>query len=202
MANSQKNKWTNIFLVAVFIPSLIIVFWVTRGMIEHVYGPDREEYLIPDLYIGKLLILFNQKDGSEKEYKGFKRRIYRFSKNGFLKTQFDINEGLFKKGYKRFYYVNHQGKKLKRLPSVSLGRLIERHYDPNLPKNISRFFPDSVYVATSSHIQYHPRDVVEEERLNSSMEGHFNYVIIDTLKNLLKFQRPPDSIHFRKYKFN
>lgn len=49
-------------------------------------------YLLENGYTGKVIILYDQKMGDEKEYEGNKR-LYRIPASGVLKTQFFINRG-------------------------------------------------------------------------------------------------------------
>ncbi|QMU65411.1 MAG: hypothetical protein GKR88_14710 [Flavobacteriaceae bacterium] len=48
--------------------------------------------LIPEGYIGPVLVVFDQKNGEPKEYEDGKR-VYRIPKSGVLKTQFGSNYG-------------------------------------------------------------------------------------------------------------
>lgn len=61
--------------------------------------------LIPDGYEGAVLIIFNQEDGTPKEYEDGKR-VYRIPDDGVLKTQFEPNSGIQKH---QFYYVKDNG---------------------------------------------------------------------------------------------
>lgn len=61
--------------------------------------------LIPEGYVGSVLITFNQEDGEPKEYEDGKR-IYIIPENGVLKTQFGSNYGVQNH---QFFYVNKEG---------------------------------------------------------------------------------------------
>ena len=63
--------------------------------------------LIPEGYMGTVLIIFNQEDGTPKEYDNGKR-IYRIPENGILKTQFEPNYGSQKN---QFFYENDIGER-------------------------------------------------------------------------------------------
>lgn len=63
--------------------------------------------LIPEGYQGTVLIIFNQEDGTQKEYEGNKR-VYRIPENGVLNTQFKPNYGMQKY---EFFYVNDKGER-------------------------------------------------------------------------------------------
>ncbi|MEL6867230.1 MAG: hypothetical protein AAFP19_22585 [Bacteroidota bacterium] len=112
MSKSNHNCLTNIIITLVGIPAILVVAFCTWGLNNYVFGHDREEYLIPNHFIGKLLIIHNQADGLDKEYKEPRNRIYRFSKDGALKTQFDINPGGFGKNDRKFFCVNENDEKI------------------------------------------------------------------------------------------
>lgn len=65
--------------------------------------------LIPENYVGPVLVIYNQDDGAEKEYKDGKR-VYRIPENGILETQFSANYGVQNNDY---YYVSSNGNKKK-----------------------------------------------------------------------------------------
>jgi len=66
--------------------TLLLVFSCTKK------GED-EIYILPKDYTGKVIILYNQREGSEKEYQAGKR-IYHIPENGILKTQFAVDYGI------------------------------------------------------------------------------------------------------------
>jgi hypothetical protein len=68
-----------------------------------------ERYLIPENYIGPVIVIFNQKDGQPKEYEG-KRRLYRIPLTGVLFTQFKDEQGWINQDY---YYVSPSGARKK-----------------------------------------------------------------------------------------
>ncbi|MEP6788982.1 MAG: hypothetical protein ABJB40_11165 [Acidobacteriota bacterium] len=53
---------------------------------------DNEEFRVPEGFHGRVLILFDRADGAAKEY-DWRTRIYKIPSDGFLKTQFGINDG-------------------------------------------------------------------------------------------------------------
>lgn len=59
-------------------------------------------YLVPKNFEGNLLLVFEQKDGSDILYEE-KTRMYKFDTIGVLKTKFAPNNGLHRKTY---YYVD------------------------------------------------------------------------------------------------
>ena len=78
---------------------------------------ERETFQIPDKYIGRIVIAFNQFKGEPIKYID-DRRIYMISKNGILATQFPVNDGWhsLKKSDQIFEYVDSNGRPKRRLP--------------------------------------------------------------------------------------
>ena len=68
-----------------------------------------ETYLIPNGYRGQVYVIFNQKDGQEKEFEG-RRRIYKIPTTGVLFTQFKDEQGWINQDY---YYVTSSGQRKK-----------------------------------------------------------------------------------------
>jgi len=67
--------------------------------------PEPEIYLVPKNYTGKIMVLLNSSNGSQKEYEnGF--RIYRIPVSGILKTKFSSNTGSFDLDKMKFYYAD------------------------------------------------------------------------------------------------
>lgn len=83
---------------------------------------DKETYYIPEGFTGKVLVLFNCKDGKPEEWVNG-RRLYEIPPSGVLKTQFKPNTGSRHeydntekqikslREYYKFYYVNNNGSK-------------------------------------------------------------------------------------------
>ena len=66
--------------------------------------PEKELYIIPNNYKGKIVIIFNIKDGDPRTYEnGY--RIYRIPENGVLFTQFSSNTGESPIGDIQYRYV-------------------------------------------------------------------------------------------------
>ena len=65
--------------------------------------------LIPEDYVGPVLIIYNQDNGAKKEYEDGKR-VYRIPENGILKTQFTENYGV---QYNDYFYVDSNGNREK-----------------------------------------------------------------------------------------
>jgi len=66
---------------------------------EHYCEP--EIFLIPENYKGTIYIIYNQKDGVDKEYENGKR-VYRIPSNGILLTKFRDEYGIINQEY---YYL-------------------------------------------------------------------------------------------------
>jgi|GEM_PF-1839861 len=61
--------------------------------------------LIPEGYLGTVMIIFNQKNGEAEEYEDGKR-VYRIPETGILYTQFEPNYGIQKHEY---FYLDTNG---------------------------------------------------------------------------------------------
>ncbi|MGS2762176.1 DUF6843 domain-containing protein [Sinomicrobium sp. M5D2P9] len=68
-------------------------------------GPSGEEaiFVVPENYTGYILVIYDQENGAEKEYKD-KARIYRIPSNGILLSKFPTNPGW--SDFPKFYYRN------------------------------------------------------------------------------------------------
>jgi hypothetical protein len=62
---------------------------------------EDEVIIVPKNYTGYLIIIYNQKDGEPPKHIG-KKRVYEFTSDGILKTQFPENSGW--KNLPEFYY--------------------------------------------------------------------------------------------------
>jgi len=69
---------------------------------------EAEIHLIPDGFVGPVVIAFDQNDGEPKKY-GNKTRIYGIPPNGVLKTRFPKNDGT--NHVWKFYYMKADGTK-------------------------------------------------------------------------------------------
>ncbi|MBL7691384.1 MAG: hypothetical protein JNM41_07310 [Flavipsychrobacter sp.] len=70
--------------------ALVAGAWFLQGCLG---SSQKQTTLIPKDYIGKVAILYNQKDGQKEEHLN-DRRIYRIPNCGILKTQFTLREHL------------------------------------------------------------------------------------------------------------
>ncbi len=69
--------------------------------------PEKEIYLIPQGFKGKINVIFNQQTGHIKEYEDGSR-VYKIPKTGILLTQFERQDGLTDH---KFYYLDSLGKR-------------------------------------------------------------------------------------------
>lgn len=70
-------------------------------------------YLLPNHFVGNVLLVFDQPAGAPPEYRG-SARLYRIPANGVLRTQFKPNYGMHQPDH--YYYVTSDGKTIKELP--------------------------------------------------------------------------------------
>lgn len=97
-----KNNW--IFkLVVVGIPLTYVAITFYNSF------ATPATYLIPQGYRGNVMVVFNQKDGRDKEYEG-QSRIYRIPATGVLFTKFKDEEGFINEQY---FYINPAGQRTK-----------------------------------------------------------------------------------------
>jgi len=158
---------------------------------------EGEDFIIPNNFIGEALIAFEQEDGKEIKYKDG-RRIYEINNEGILKTKFEVNPyGIV---YDRnFYYQN--GGKYRKLKYIDGHSLLHRYYDTTQTnsENKTLIDPDSIVVLTS--IGNFERDSFAINRselvFGKEFKGKIKTLKIDTFKNLLKYQRLPDSIYYK-----
>lgn len=74
---------------------------------------EPETYIIPESFTGKVNIIFNRKERSEKKYEDG-RRVYEIPTDGVLLTQFTTNDGFIN----RKYYYKSQSGELKLLQTL------------------------------------------------------------------------------------
>lgn len=72
---------------------------------------EKEIYLIPEGFRGKLIVFFDQPDGQPIQYEN-DSRIYRIPSNGFLKTRFKKNGGCMSDNRIIFYYADSAGNRI------------------------------------------------------------------------------------------
>jgi len=71
---------------------------------------EREIYLIPEGFRGKIIVFFDQQDGQEKQFEN-EARLYRIPPSGYLKSQFAKNVGCMGDNRIQFYYEQSNGER-------------------------------------------------------------------------------------------
>jgi hypothetical protein len=115
----SKKKWYYQLLL-IGLPIGFVVITLVRATAT----PER--FLIPDDFRGVVYVVFEQENGMDKEYEGF-RRVYRIPESGVLFTQFSENDGAYLS--QDFYFVDSNENREK------LGVLYSNHF--NDPKTIN-----------------------------------------------------------------
>lgn len=69
---------------------------------------EKEIYLLPDGFRGKMIVFFDQPDGKEIQYEDGVR-LYPIPTSGFLKSQFPRNGGCMNDDRINFFYVDSLG---------------------------------------------------------------------------------------------
>ncbi|MCX6225205.1 MAG: hypothetical protein NTV01_10750 [Bacteroidia bacterium] len=72
---------------------------------------EKEIYLIPQGFRGKLIVFFDQPDGQPIQYED-DSRVYRIASDGFIKTRFKKNGGCMSDKRITFYHVDSVGKRI------------------------------------------------------------------------------------------
>lgn len=106
--------------------AIAVILILATGMILNMQSKNEDEiHLLPEGYIGLVVILFNQESGAEKEYEG-ESRLYRIPANGILKTQFEPNDGIAAVKY----FIRNKTNPREELRYIS-GQEISEISDPN-----------------------------------------------------------------------
>ena len=84
---------------------LLILFLVFFASCQ---STEKEIHLIPEGFVGRVMIFFERDDGSPEKYENG-ARLYEVPENGILKTTFDLNEGFQQLNDIQFFYVNEKG---------------------------------------------------------------------------------------------
>ena len=71
---------------------------------------EREIYLVPEGFRGKIIVFFDQQDGQEKQFEN-EERLYRIPPSGYLKSQFAKNVGCMGDNRIQFYYEQSNGER-------------------------------------------------------------------------------------------
>ena len=105
---------------------ILRLFFITAILTSCGEYAEKEAFYFPQGFKGTVAVIFNQKNGSPKEYKEG-RRIYRIPENGILYTELPVVKGALDQKY---YYVNSAGEPSQELPSLPLPILPDDKYDP------------------------------------------------------------------------
>ena len=91
------NTWWQIFISIIPFIAAFILFYISN--------PSKDIYLIPEGYIGKVTIYYDQTTGQNKEFEnGW--RIYRIPLSGRLKTQFKVKGNSINLSDAKYYYID------------------------------------------------------------------------------------------------
>ncbi len=93
------------FFIAVF--SLLLIF----ASCTHTTPCEKEIYLVPKGFHGKIMIFFDQTDGQEKSYEGT-ARLYTVPPGGLMKSQFPKNGGCMNDNRLKFFYADSLGNRV------------------------------------------------------------------------------------------
>src|SRR5699024_6655276 len=88
---------------------VVIGMYIISFASSYLTRPEKELYLIPEGYVGKVVVFFNQADGEKHEYEN-DRRVYRIPETGILFTQLKDEQGIINQEY---YYVSPNGQRRK-----------------------------------------------------------------------------------------
>lgn len=125
---------------------------------------DGEIHYIPKNYIGKVSIIFNFKDGVNKEYKN-SNRLYIIPSSGQLKTKFKLNHGWTSTDTSHeFYYVDNDS-------IIPIRKLISTKDFDSVDSNLVYILEYGIGTGWE----------IGEKEYDS------NTYIVDTLKNLKKY---------------
>lgn len=149
---------------------------------EHYCEP--EVFLIPENYKGPIYIIYNQKNGTNKEYDNNKR-IYRIPTNGILLTKFKDEYGTLNQEY---YYISKDGKRTK------LGILDIRDFNEewSLEKNshepqrdsIAIFNPATVGVMGDDNSYKFQCTFIGTYNERKALNKEINYNYVDSIKKV------------------
>jgi len=71
---------------------------------------EKEIFLLPKDFHGRLIVFFDQKDGQEKAFEG-DARLYKVPQGGLMKSRFPKNGGCMSDNRIRFFYVDSLGQR-------------------------------------------------------------------------------------------
>lgn len=155
----------------------LLFLLVISGCVKSIHC-EKEIYLLPDGFKGKMVVFFDQADGEEILYED-SVRIYNIPPSGYLKTQFPKNGGCMNDNRLKFYYID------------SLGTRELLDYFLNLPKDSLPNDRDYVLFTFLSNPDSKPDFVVhlighlyEFNELTQSMHLLQPVQILDSLNSL------------------
>lgn len=82
---------------------------------------EKEVYLIPSGFQGRIMIFFNQPDGQEVAYEG-DARLYKIPSGGLMKSKFPKNGGCMNDHRLAFYYLDSLGNRKPLLYFLDMAR--------------------------------------------------------------------------------
>ena len=77
-----------------------------------IFGCSKKEkiaFILPENFIGYIIIIYNQEEGEKVKYDG-DTRVYEIPSSGILKTQFSADYGW--SDFPKFYYTNNDSKEI------------------------------------------------------------------------------------------
>lgn len=119
------NKWWKLAILG-------IAIGVVAVLVDQLYlnRSEREVHLIPDGYVGPVVIVWDRKDGELSSYeKGM--RLYRIPPSGVLFTQFQSNSGNVFPGDDQYFYQKADGSRIEIPVRYDQGR---DKRSPEIPK--------------------------------------------------------------------
>lgn len=84
---AQKDNKSNLFRQKSVLILLLPIILSMKCTDDNVKNPNGELHILPKNYIGRVVILFNQKDGKDKNFINGKK-VYNIPDCGYLKTKF------------------------------------------------------------------------------------------------------------------
>lgn len=95
-------------MIKLIVTSLVVLLLSLFAYFKSSEG-EPEMYIIPNGYEGEIVIFFDVKSGTPKEFED-KVRVYRIPESGILKTQFSFNKGLIALKDIKFFYEDKNTK--------------------------------------------------------------------------------------------
>lgn len=175
--SNLKNKRLTIFWILLGVLAVVIVFIriVFCGLQGGCGEMKSESHLISNNYVGVVRIVFNSKDGKDKETQNH-RRIYRIPKSGVLYTKFSPNTGwLSNRENLKFFYFDSM--------SNAMAELIRVDWPEILP--LDKIDSNSIVIRNFGYRKI--TDKADQQRTELSYK-------VDTLKNFPYINHYIDSL--------